>query len=35
MKRYFEGVKKAPSEDGVVGIGHVYHVKGYVLSSGI
>jgi hypothetical protein len=35
MKHCFEGVKKTPSEDGVVGIGHVYHIESYVLSAGI
>jgi hypothetical protein len=35
MKPCFEGVEKAPSEDGVIGIGHVYHIEGYVLSVGI
>jgi hypothetical protein len=35
MKRRFEGVKRAPSKDGVVLIGHINHVEGYVLSAAI
>jgi hypothetical protein len=35
MQHNFEGVKETPSEDGVVGIGHVHHIAGYILCAGI
>jgi hypothetical protein len=35
MKCCFEGVEQTSCEDGVVGIGHVYHIESYVLNASI
>jgi hypothetical protein len=35
MKCRLKGVKETSSEDGVVGIRHVYHIESYVLGVSI